>query len=136
MVNANASDSICPKNWRLPIGGEGATTASNAITTNNEFAKLDIAMGGTGQTRTNANTFTKWTTSSIDGQRMSFYLTGNYSTSGSWGSSNVRGFLWTSTAGSTSTYAYRLNLNSTASEISIAAVTKPNIFTVRCIVGS
>jgi uncharacterized protein (TIGR02145 family) len=82
MTSGNATDSICPKNWRLPIGGEYATVAGDPTTTNNEFSKLDIAMGGTGQNRTSANTWTNWATNGSDGKHLNlnentgFYLNG------------------------------------------------------------
>ncbi|MDR2336916.1 MAG: IPT/TIG domain-containing protein, partial [Candidatus Nomurabacteria bacterium] len=41
---------ICPTGWRLPRGGDEATTSGDAGTTTNEFAILDIALGGKGQT--------------------------------------------------------------------------------------
>ena len=41
---ANPDISICPKNWRLPTGVD-----------NGEFAKLDIAFGGTGAYATNGH---------------------------------------------------------------------------------
>ncbi len=50
---------ICPAPFRLPKGGAGATS-SDAATTANEFAKLDIEMGGTGANRTSVNTYSTW----------------------------------------------------------------------------
>ena len=38
----NATDSICPKGWRLPDGGTSATKSWYA---------LDVALGGTGQSK-------------------------------------------------------------------------------------
>lgn len=43
---------ICPAPFRLPRGTMSAST--------NDFAILDIAMGGTGASRGNANTFNNW----------------------------------------------------------------------------
>ena len=42
---------ICPKGWHIPIGGSNTTT--------NQYVLLDIALGGTGDDRTNANTFSQ-----------------------------------------------------------------------------
>ncbi len=58
---AGPQTGVCPAPFRLPIGGAEATIAGNASTTTNEFAKLDIAMGGTGTNRNPANdTYSKW----------------------------------------------------------------------------
>ncbi len=51
---------ICPAPFRLPKGAPAATD-SDAATTANEFAKLDIAMGGTGVNRASANTYPLFT---------------------------------------------------------------------------
>ncbi|MBR3366156.1 InlB B-repeat-containing protein, partial [Candidatus Saccharibacteria bacterium] len=48
--SGNASSSICPKGWRLPVGG-----------TNSDFKILDKAWGGTGENRNNANTYSIFT---------------------------------------------------------------------------
>jgi uncharacterized protein (TIGR02145 family) len=52
--NYSATVSVCPANWRLPTGGQDAPAQGDTNTTN-EFAKLDIALGGTGQSRYNTN---------------------------------------------------------------------------------
>ncbi|MBR3414857.1 InlB B-repeat-containing protein [Candidatus Saccharibacteria bacterium] len=44
---------ICPKGWHLPVGGDNNTS--------NQFALLDIALGGTGTNRMFANTYSAMT---------------------------------------------------------------------------
>ena len=54
MTSGFATSSICPRNWRLPTGGNGngttaATTAGDATgLAYGDFKQLDIAFGGTG----------------------------------------------------------------------------------------
>ncbi len=73
---------ICPAPFRLPI-----TTYGN----DNEFIKLDIAMGGTGASRANANTYSLWLGTGTDstnwlGVMGGLYRSGliNRGTLGSW----------------------------------------------------
>ncbi len=87
---------ICPgpddgTGFRLPIGG--------ANSANNEFIKLDIAMGGTGANRNNANTFTNFTTLPASdstgvyfgGVTSGFYIDG-------YSRQTENGYWWSSTA--------------------------------------
>jgi uncharacterized protein (TIGR02145 family) len=53
LTSGNAQYSICPKNWRLPIGG-----ASNSV---NEFSLVDrYSYGGTGNNQANATVLAGW----------------------------------------------------------------------------
>jgi uncharacterized protein (TIGR02145 family) len=85
---------ICPAPFRLPIGGAGASTSGDASTTNNEFAKLDIAMGGTGQNRQYANTYSNWMGTSASSMAWGGVLSGR----GSGPDAGTAGYWWSSTA--------------------------------------
>ncbi len=86
---------VCPVPFRLPRGG-----ASSAA--GNEYATLDIAMGGTGTDRPNANTYSNWTTlptSDPFGVYFGAKLSGYYDTvdGALLGGQGSTGFYWTST---------------------------------------
>jgi uncharacterized protein (TIGR02145 family) len=96
---------ICPAPFRLPIGGgEAYGSYGDASTTTNEFAKLDIAMGGSGKNGyRNYYLFTGTGTSNVNwfGVLSGFYNSGFYDdpnrggfyfqgTWGSWWSSTVQ----------------------------------------------
>ena len=68
---------ICPAPFRLPKGGQRATS-SDPATTANEFVKLDIAMGGTGASQTNGNTYNLWMGTSADSANWHGVIGGNY----------------------------------------------------------
>ena len=97
--SSTVSSSICPKGWRLPTGGSGG-----------EFTALDIAWGGTGSNRYDANTYSTFIGNYNTGNNGGFGLAGyiygsslyNVGTYGDW---------WSSTA-SSSNGAYNLNLYS------------------------
>jgi uncharacterized protein (TIGR02145 family) len=101
----NETITICPKNWRLPKGGAGATATGSASTTVSEFARLDIALGGTGQNRSGSGV----SDSHLRGDWMGMY-------SGMYGSGlgyqGSEGYYWSSTAGKQAGYAYYLVYNS------------------------
>ncbi len=121
---------ICPAPFRLPKGGPEATS-SNAATTANEFAKLDIAMGGTGANRTSANTYSLFAgTATTDtnwlGMLGGHYYSGfvNQGSNGNW---------WSSTAHSASR-AYYLSLNNSNTHVyPVNSVDKNHGFSVRCV---
>jgi uncharacterized protein (TIGR02145 family) len=123
---------ICPAPFRLPIGGASASTSGDASTTNNEFAKLDIAMGGTGQNRENANTHSNWMgTSTSSSTAWGGVLSGVYYSVLSTGTD---GYWWSSTAYS-STYTYGLRLRPLSSLVYPAADSNDRYigFAVRCV---
>ena len=90
--NQNTEGDICPTGWRLPIGGD-----ANNIS-NNDFARLDIALGGTG---TESDSSTNPTSSTM----VSRYKTypNNFIYSGEYVNSidllGESGSYWTSTTG-------------------------------------
>jgi uncharacterized protein (TIGR02145 family) len=140
MSSGNAPSSICPKNWRLPIGGAAPTVAGDATDTNNEFSKLDIAMGGTGQDKTSSITYTNWITDGIDGKHMNLPLSGYYNNVNNnsvWMGSGTSGYLWASTAYS-STNAWIMALYSSNSRVrpDNSSNVKPYIFNIRCLVDN
>lgn len=88
---------ICPKGWRLPTGGSSG-----------EFVALDIAYGGNGAIRANANTY-----SNFIGSDMSFVLAGAY-VDGSRDSIGTGGFYWSSSMND-GYLAYYMDLTSSSS---------------------
>ena len=73
--SGNASYSICPKNWRLPIGGNGV----------GDFADLDRAFGGTGQYANNGEpNIARWQYSGPFKGVFSGFWVGNFSGQASW----------------------------------------------------
>jgi uncharacterized protein (TIGR02145 family) len=102
---AGSVQGICPTGWRLPRGGDEATTSGDAGTTANEFAILDIAFGGKGQTGHNggseegdSDSYWRWRDDwySVDSgiYRHRFTTSGGLSASfGAWLSSSALGNL-------------------------------------------
>ena len=121
---SGSSYSICPKGWRLPTGGSGG-----------EFAALDIALGGTGSNRTNANTYSTFTGAYTSGNNAGFTpLPGCIY--GSLDGVGSDGFWWSSTA-SGSDYAYRLYLGSGDSRVYPQDyVDRYGGYSVRCVASS
>ncbi len=128
---------ICPSPFRLPKGGPEATS-SNAISTANEFGKLDIAMGGTGANRIGANTYSLWMgTAAVDtnwlGTLSGYYLSGFIY-------KGITEAWWSSTAGS-SNFAYYLVLGAVTSSSNTSSVYtarsngRRDGFSVRCLVN-
>ncbi len=103
---------ICPAPFRLPKGGPNATISSSASTAN-EFAKLDIAMGGTGGNRTSGNTYSQWLGTAATNTNWLGVLSGLYVSNLNYQGINSR--WWSSTAyGAGKAYELSLNSNSTA----------------------
>ncbi len=92
---AIASDSICPKGWKLPTGGK--TNSAN------QFYAL-LGANGANIGGTNASTATQ----KIMAKPYLFFAAGAFfETNGSLGLAGTEGYYWSSTA-SSSTYAYNL----------------------------
>jgi uncharacterized protein (TIGR02145 family) len=113
---------ICPAPFRLPI-------ASNV---SNEFAKLDIAMGGTGKNIPNANAYSNWMGTSASSMAWGGVYSGAYESRyiivGNFG------YWWSSTAYSDSTYANTLHLYGSDSGVNFDKNQyKSSGFAVRCI---
>ncbi len=87
---------ICPAPFRLPKGGPEATSSS-ATTTANELVKLDIAIGGTGISRSDTNTLSLFLgTAAVETNWLGVFSGFSYSSglvnqgsSGHWGSSTA-----------------------------------------------
>jgi uncharacterized protein (TIGR02145 family) len=128
---------ICPAPFRLPIGGSAATN-SDTSTTKNEFAKLDIAMGGTGTNRDNANTYSNWMGTDASSSAWGGVFSSHVGSSGAIGSAGPRGFWWSS-SGYTSTgdgvpTANVLQLMSSGNRVDpVQAYEKRLGFAVRCV---
>ena len=124
---------ICPAPFRLPKGGPAATS-STAATTANEFAGLDIAMGGTGANRTSANTYPNFmanNNSDATGKSWSGVLGGLFGSG--FNGQGTYGYWWSSTASNTSG-AYILYLYSSSSIVYPANNNGKNLgFAVRCV---
>ena len=121
---------ICPAPFRLPKGGPAATSSDKA-TTANEFAKLDIEMGGTGAGRMYANTYSTWMGTATTNTNWLGVLSGYYSSGlsgqGSYG-------YWWSSAAYNGTQAYYLSLDSSYTYVEPAyGNSKVLGFAVRCI---
>lgn len=83
--SGNAPYSICPKNWRLPVGGDYNSGIG-------EFADLDKAFGGNGMNQESGPSIAKWNyTGPLKGVLSGFWDSGFYNQS-SWGN------LWSSSA--------------------------------------
>ncbi len=123
---------ICPAPFRLPKGGPQATS-STASTTANEFAKLDIAMGGDGTNRTSANTYDLWTGTAPSKTNWLGVLSGGYNSG--FGNQGQRSNWWSSTAnGANSTYYLRLdNSNTNVNPANSTNNGRSYSFTVRCV---
>jgi uncharacterized protein (TIGR02145 family) len=123
-----AQYSICPKGWRLPVGG----AYTSGSTTGNEFALVDVnAYGGTGANRTDANALAKWTNASgFAADYAGNFLGGSFSGQGS-----ITQF-WSSSV-SSGTNAYYLGLNSVNGFVNPQNSNVKNYgFSVRCVFGS
>ena len=121
-TSGTAAYSICPRGWRLPTSGG----------TSGEFAKLDIAWGGTGANRDNANTYGNFTGTIADASHAGFILAG-YRYSSSTNNQGTVGYYWSSTA-SSSNNAYYLYLSSSYSDVYPSDYDdKYRGFSVRCV---
>jgi uncharacterized protein (TIGR02145 family) len=131
---ATAQTGICPAPFRLPIGGAEATTANNANTTTSEFAKLDIAMGGTGQARDSANTYSLFTGTGAANTNWFGVLSGNYDgTLGGLYVQGINGNWWSSTT-SNLFGVHHLGMVTSNTRINPASNSeKYNGFAVRCV---
>ena len=94
----NAENSICPKGWGLPYGGQNPTKS---------FYALDIIMGGTGANRTDATSRDKYLVSPYN-----FLYSGYRRFSGGIGGAGVNGWWWTRSASTFAGAAYGLRLYS------------------------
>ena len=93
-ANTIASESICPKGWRLPTGG-----AINATTGNGEFQALYNVYGSN---YTNFNTAFPLTLAGYFGGTTSVNSVGSYQ------------YLWSATVYSSTSYVYNLNRTATS----------------------
>ena len=93
-AGVNATASICPKGWKLPTGGSGGN-----------FANLDIAYGGSGSNRIDADQRNKFMAAPLN-----FNYTG-YRDGGSVYYPSDFALYWSSTANS-EVNAYHLGFNS------------------------
>ena len=93
--SGNAPYSICPKNWRLPVGG----AYNSGI---GEFADLDRAFGGNGMEQYNGEpNIAKWNYTGPLKGALSGYWSGGFAGQSSWGN------LWSSSANpGSSNYAF------------------------------
>ena len=97
VVNRNTTSSICPAGWRLPTGGNiGA-----------DFAKLDIAMGGTGGRQNTVKASNRWRT-----YPSNYIYSGYINGSSISDRGGIGGNVWASTAGSVNSFAQHLGLYS------------------------
>ena len=111
-------------------GAGQAATSSDATTTSNEFAKLDIEIGGTGANRASANTYSLWMGTAADNTNWLGMPSGYY-----YSGFDYRGNLggWSSTAHSAS-YVYVLTSLSNNARITPASnFDKDYGFSVRCV---
>ena len=93
----NATDSICPKGWRLPDGGTSATKSWYA---------LDKALGGTGANRADTTQRDKFISSPYN-----FPYSGYYNYGGGVYNQGSVGYWWSRSAFTTAGQAYRFILN-------------------------
>lgn len=107
----NTAVSICPKGWRLPTGGAnagsgstGSTPGSTAGLVNGDFARLNIAYGGTGSSGTGGYADQ---TSLASGPQLAL---GGVFNAGGRASQGSGGYYWSSTVFSYQN-AYRLFLS-------------------------
>ncbi|MBQ9029282.1 hypothetical protein IJ114_00740, partial [Candidatus Saccharibacteria bacterium] len=123
-TSGNVSSSICPKGWRLPTGGSSG-----------EFTALDIAWGGTGSNRTNANTYSTFTGAYTEGNNGGFDLAG-YIEGSSLGYVGSRGNWWSSTAGSNNNVYSLLLISGNTSVSPQFSYSKHRGLSVRCVASS
>lgn len=121
--NSIATSDICPKGWRLPTGG-----ATNETNGNGEFIAFDIAYGGNGANRTEAENYNQLVWGRIRLGNAGYYSNGVNSHSASWH--------WSSTS-KDQTHTYVFNTDSGTSAI------RPNYegekyngYSIRCIAES
>ena len=93
----NATDSICPKGWRLPDGGTSATKSWYA---------LDVALGGTGVNRTDTTQRNKFISSPYN-----FPYSGNYDYGGGVYLQGSYGIWWSRSAYTTAGQACLFHLD-------------------------
>ncbi len=126
---------ICPAPFRLPQGGPAAIS-SNPSTTTNEFAALDIAMGGTGAGRDPANTYPGFigTADNITGTNWHGVFSGSYT--GVINFSGITGAWWSSTNAATPV-GYYLYVSGSGSGASVypdrTGANKSSGLSVRCL---
>jgi uncharacterized protein (TIGR02145 family) len=127
LTTGNAQYSICPKGWRLPIGG----TYTSGSTTGNEFALVDVySYSGTGYNRTDATALAKW----INASGFAADYAGNFLGGSFSGQGSITQF-WSSSV-SSGTNAYYLGLNSVNSFVNPQNSNVKNYgFSVRCVFG-
>ncbi len=121
---------ICPAPFRLPKGGPSASS-SDKTTTANEFAKLDIAMGGTGANRTSANTYSLWMGTAAANTNWLGILGGYY-----YNGFDMRGIYgyWLSSTANGASYAYgSILLSSSTGVYPVNGSIKYYGFSVRCV---
>ena len=125
---------ICPAPFRLPKGGPQATTAGSYANTANEFVRLDIGMGGTGQARNSANTYPNFMANNnadSTGKSWSGVLSGVFSSGFSY--QGAYGYWWSSTA-INSDSSYLLHLISLSLRVHPANFySKADSYAVRCV---
>jgi uncharacterized protein (TIGR02145 family) len=115
-----APNSICPKNWHLPTGGDAG-----------EFAELDRAMDGTGAIAQSAGDLARWTN---EYQFAGIFSGTRYLTS--FANVGERGYYWSSTASGNS-LAKDLSLINVISQVSPGTnqLSFNNGNSVRCVVN-
>ncbi len=127
---ANATSSICPKGWKLPVGYQSDKN-------NNDFWKLFRNMGLTISNDSLASTsggYTSWGSGDLakaQGSPYNFAYTG-YMNSGSLRDASSYGYWWSRTAYSSS-YAYYLSINSGSVYPGTTYGSRQYGFAVRCV---
>ena len=115
----NATDSICPKGWRLPDGGTSTTKSWYA---------LDIALGGNGTNRTDATQRDKFINAPY-----SFPYSGYYNYGGGLLGQGSNGYWWSRSAYTTAGLAYSFSLYSGGYVYPQGNSYVGRGFTVRCV---
>ena len=129
--NESTEGDICPTGWRLPIGGD----TNNAL--NNDFARLDIALGGTG---TASNSYTNPTSSTMASRYKAYPNNFIYSETYSgedftnWPSES--GHYWTSTTGDNLARGYELLINNNFIYPGTYAANKGEGNSIRCLIAN
>ena len=131
VTSGNTSQSICPKNWRLPTGGNGNGTtevtvagdASNLI--NGDYKQLDIGFGGTGANNQSGASHARWgnNTYGFNASRSGYF----YGNAGATGSG-----LWWSSSAHSSGVAYNFYFTDTIISPQSGQGTS-QAFTLRCL---
>ena len=127
LSSRNTTTSLCPANWRMPIG--------NNSTANYSFGKLSTSMGGTSATM---NTSSSPTGAVMSARIRQFPV--NFLYSGYWNSASASnrgsgGCYWSSTANG-SNFAYNLSFYSSGVNPGTGSSGKYLGFSVRCVAGS